>query len=57
MKNVGIFYCHFEDLRPFRIFYDHNVVIILYIFQHFGKLCQEKSGNPVPTHGSRFYWF
>jgi hypothetical protein len=23
-----------------------NVVIIRYIFRHFGTLCQEKSGNP-----------
>jgi hypothetical protein len=36
-------------LRSFGVFYGHleNVVVIWYIFPHFGILCQEKSGNPV----------
>jgi hypothetical protein len=36
-------------VRTFGIFYGHfgNLVAILYIFPHFGILCQEKSGNPA----------
>jgi hypothetical protein len=34
-------------LRSFGIFWPFgNVVVIWYIFTHFGILCQEKSGNP-----------
>jgi hypothetical protein len=49
MENDGIFYGHLEYftviwyiLWPFG-----NVVLIWYIFPHFGILCQEKSGNPA----------
>jgi hypothetical protein len=48
MENVGIFYGQLEyltaywyTLRSFR-----NVLIIWYIFRHFGILCQEESGIP-----------
>jgi hypothetical protein len=48
MENAGIFYGHLEYftviwyiLRSFG-----NVVVIWYISPRFGKLCQEKSGNP-----------
>jgi hypothetical protein len=48
MENAGIFYGHWKYstvlwyiLWPFG-----NVVVIWYIFPHFGKLCQEKYGNP-----------
>jgi hypothetical protein len=48
MENAGMFYGHLEYftvigdfLWPFG-----NVVVIWYIFTHFGILCQEKSGNP-----------
>jgi hypothetical protein len=35
-------------LQPFGILYGHlvYVMVICYIFPHFGKLYQEKSGNP-----------
>jgi hypothetical protein len=46
MENVGIFYGHWNILRPFG-----NVVVIWYMFPHFGILCQEKSGNPGQTSG------
>jgi hypothetical protein len=49
MKNAGIVNGHlgyftviWYNLYPFG-----NVVVIWYIFPRFGKLCQEKSGNPV----------
>jgi hypothetical protein len=49
MENAGIFYGHLKYstviwyiLWPF-----DNVVVIWYIFTRFGKLCQEKSGNPI----------
>jgi hypothetical protein len=49
MENAGPFYGHLEYftviwyiLWPFG-----NVVAIWHIFPRFGKLCQEKSGNPV----------
>jgi hypothetical protein len=36
-------------LRTFEIFYGHlvHLEVIWYIFHHFGKLNQEKSGNPA----------
>jgi hypothetical protein len=49
MENAGVFCGHLEYftviwyiLWPFG-----SVVIIRYIFRHFGILCQEKSGNPA----------
>jgi hypothetical protein len=48
MENAGIFNVHLEYIMviwnilwPFG-----NVVVIWYIFPHFGIVCQEKSGNP-----------
>jgi hypothetical protein len=49
MENAGIFYGHLKYstviwyiLWPFG-----NVVVVWYLSPRFGKLCQEKSGNPV----------
>jgi hypothetical protein len=49
MENVGI-----HILHPLEIYYGHwyilwafgNFEIILYILPRFGKLCQDKFGNP-----------
>jgi hypothetical protein len=48
MENAGIFY---GDLEYFTVIWFilwpfGNVVVIWYIFPHFGILCKEKSGNP-----------
>jgi hypothetical protein len=49
MEDVGIFYGHLVDLRPFDILYRHLLyfVVIWYIFPRFGVLYHEKSGNPA----------
>jgi hypothetical protein len=49
IENLGIFYGHFGILRSFGVFYGHlvNIVVIWYIFFHFGILHREKSGNPT----------
>jgi hypothetical protein len=46
---AGIFYGHLEYFTVMRyiIWPLGNVVVIWYISPRFGKLCQEKSGNPV----------
>jgi hypothetical protein len=49
MENVGIFYGHLEQFTAIYLVYFRsfgNVVIVWYIFHHFGILCREKSGNP-----------
>jgi hypothetical protein len=40
---------YWQILWSFGIFYGHlaNVVIVWYIFSHFGSLSREKSGNPA----------
>jgi hypothetical protein len=50
-ENVGIFYVHLEHFTAiwYIMWPFGNVVVIWYIFPHFGTLCQEKSGN----HGVR----
>jgi hypothetical protein len=46
-KNLGIFYDHLVNLRPFEIFYGHLVYFMVawYIFPRFGILDQEKFSN------------
>jgi hypothetical protein len=48
MENVGNFFHHLEYFTVIWPF--GNVVVIWYIFPHFGILCQEKSGNPDAKH-------
>jgi hypothetical protein len=48
MKNAGIFYGHLEYFTVVWCIlcsFD-NVVVVWYIYPSFGKLCEEKSGNP-----------
>jgi hypothetical protein len=61
IENIIILYGHLEYttaiwniLRPFGIFYGHwYLVVIWYIYPHFGMLYQEKSGNPEWDLGRR----
>jgi hypothetical protein len=48
MENAGIFYGHLEYFTFiwYILWSFVNVVVIGYIFPHFGILCQEISGNP-----------
>jgi hypothetical protein len=48
MEKAGIFYGHLEYFKViwYILWPFGNVVVILYIFPRFGKLSQEKSGNP-----------
>jgi hypothetical protein len=48
MENAGIFYGHLEYFTVIRyiLWPSGHVVVIWYIFPRFGKLRQEKSGNP-----------
>jgi hypothetical protein len=48
MENAGIFYgpLKYSTLIWYILWPFGNVVVIWYIFPRFGKLCQEKSGNP-----------
>jgi hypothetical protein len=54
MENAGIFFGHLEHFTV--IWYISwpigNVPVLWYIFQRFGILCQEKSGNPAPQRQS-----
>jgi hypothetical protein len=54
MKNVVIFCAHMEYIIS--IWYIPwsfgSFIVIWYAFQHFGILCQEKSGNPGVSSGS-----
>jgi hypothetical protein len=47
--SFGIFYGHLEYFMViwYMLWPFGNVVVIWYIFPRFGKLCQEKSGNPA----------
>jgi hypothetical protein len=49
MENASIFSGHLEyfTVISYILWPFGNIVVIWYIFPHFGKLCQEKSGNPV----------
>jgi hypothetical protein len=49
MENAGIFYGHLEYLTViwYILWPFGNFVVIWHIFPRFGKLCREKSGNPV----------
>jgi hypothetical protein len=44
MEMVGIFFGHFEYIRPI-LCPSCNLVAIWYIFPRFGTLCRERSGN------------
>jgi hypothetical protein len=46
MKKVGLFFAHLEYITAIGIFYGH-LIYLLHKFPRFGKLCQEKSGNPA----------
>jgi hypothetical protein len=48
MENVGTFYAPLEYVidNVYILWYLSNCVVIWYIFPRFGKLSQEKSGNP-----------
>jgi hypothetical protein len=53
LENVGVFYAHLEhitaiwySLWPYGDFFGNYI----YIFPHFGKLCQEKAGSPGREH-------
>jgi hypothetical protein len=54
MENADIFYGHlkYSTVIWYILWLFGNVVVIRYIFPLFGKLCQEKSGNP---DGERFH--
>jgi hypothetical protein len=53
MGKVGIFYRHLEYITAISMAFG-KLVAICYIFSHFGKLCQEKSGNPDFAFGLSF---
>jgi hypothetical protein len=46
MEKVGIFFGHFEYIRPI-LWPSGNLVGIWYIFPRFGILCRKRSGNRV----------
>jgi hypothetical protein len=50
MENACIFYGHSKYFTViwYILWTLGKVVVIGYIFSRFGKLCQEKSGNPAP---------
>jgi hypothetical protein len=52
MENAVIFYGHLEYLTVvwYILWLFGYALVIWYIFPRFGILCQEKCGNPGPTH-------
>jgi hypothetical protein len=52
MVNFGILYAHLEYVMAiwYILWSFGNSVVIWYIFQRFGILYQEKSGNPGALH-------
>jgi hypothetical protein len=51
MENVCTFYGHLEYFAAiWHILWPlGNLLVIWYIFHHFGKFCLEKSGNPAAS--------
>jgi hypothetical protein len=49
MENASLFYGRLEyfTVTWYILWPLGNVVVIWYIFSRFGKLCQDKSGNPA----------
>jgi hypothetical protein len=54
MENAGIFYDHFTAVWYLYLWPFGKVVVILYTFTCFGKLCQEKFWQPWSAF-SRFF--